>query len=111
MPFVKDEGDNCLLTVYVQPRSTRNRIIGLHGEALKISVAAPPVDGKANVAIIAFLAKVLKMAKTSIVMKSGHESRTKRFILMGIPAALAREMLAEAVRKGLKGGILPHHGA
>ena len=77
-------GEAIILTVYAQPKAANTRIAGIHGEALKISVAAPPVEGKANEALIKYLAKLFQIPKSAIAIKSGEQSRTKRFVLSGL---------------------------
>ena len=67
--------------VYVQPRSSKNMIVGLHGDSLKIKVAAPPVDGAANKACIKFLAKCLSVSASSLDILTGHNCRTKTILL------------------------------
>jgi len=63
--------------IFVQPKSSKNMITGIYGDALKIKLTAPPVDGAANKMCIKFLAKCLKVPKTSLEIISGHTSRTK----------------------------------
>ena len=82
-----------LLTVYIQPRASRNRIAGLHGDALKICITAPPVDNKANGAVIDFLSKFFKISKSNISIKSGKQSRTKHVTIAGLSATAARRFL------------------
>ncbi|MBF0224528.1 MAG: YggU family protein [Desulfobacterales bacterium] len=65
------------LKIFVQPKSSKNSIVGIHGDALKIKIAAPPVDNEANKSCIEFLSKILKMPKSSMDIISGHTSRTK----------------------------------
>lgn len=67
--------------LYVQPRSSRNQIVGLHGNALKVKIKAPPVDGAANKMCIAVLAKALNVPKSDIEIVSGHAARTKRLLV------------------------------
>lgn len=66
-----------ILTLHIQPGAKKTEISGLHGDALKIRLAAPPVDGKANEALIHFLAKTLDIARSAICLKSGQTSRRK----------------------------------
>jgi uncharacterized protein (TIGR00251 family) len=66
------------IKVFVQPRSSQNKIVGSYGDALKIKLTAPPVDGAANKMCIDFLAKLFKLPKTAIEIISGHSSRTKQ---------------------------------
>ncbi len=66
-----------LLSVHIQPRASANRLAGMHGDALKIGITAPPVDNRANKAVIALLARMLHLPKTRLTIKSGHQSRAK----------------------------------
>ena len=66
-----------LLTVHVQPGARRTEIVGLHGDALKIRLSAPPVDGKANATLLAFIAERLDIGKSAVSLKSGQTSRRK----------------------------------
>lgn len=72
------------LRIYVQPRSSRNKICGIHGDALKIAVTAPPVDGKANGIIVAFLAKYFGVSKKTVMISSGAKSRTKTVVFKSL---------------------------
>ena len=66
-----------LLRLHVQPRAAHNQVAGLQGEALKLRLTSPPVDGKANKAVIATLARLLDLPKSSLTLRSGLQSRTK----------------------------------
>ena len=60
-------GDGCIsLTLHIQPGAKRTEFAGLHGDALKIRLAAPPVDGKANEALIKFIAETLGLARSAV---------------------------------------------
>lgn len=76
--WIQDQGARCVLTLHIQPGAKKSEIVGQHGEALKIRLAAPPVDGKANAALLAFLAKTLGLAKSDVRLKTGDTSRHKR---------------------------------
>ena len=65
------------LSLHVQPGALKSECAGLHGEALKIRLAAPPVDGKANEALLRFLAQRLAIPRQQISLKSGQTSRQK----------------------------------
>ena len=67
--------------VLVKPRSFKNRLIGIHGEALEIKITAPPVNNAANRMCIKFLAKALDVPKSSLEIVSGHTSRNKQVLL------------------------------
>jgi uncharacterized protein (TIGR00251 family) len=85
------------LTVHIQPSARRNEIVGLQGEALKIKVAAPPVDNKANAALIDFLSETLGLPKSAIAIRHGATSRRKLVQLAG-DAGLAARLEALAGR-------------
>ena len=80
-PFMKTTPQGILLKVYVQPRAARNSIAGIHGEAIKIRLTAPPVEGAANSMCTKVLAKFLKIPKTAIHIVAGKTSRTKHILL------------------------------
>jgi uncharacterized protein (TIGR00251 family) len=65
------------LKVYLQPKSSKNEIVGPYRDGIKVRVTAPPVEGKANEALIKFLAKEFKISASSIEILRGHHSREK----------------------------------
>lgn len=71
------------LTLHIQPGAKKTEFAGLHGDALKIRLAAPPVDGKANEALIKFVAETLKLPKSAVNLKSGQTSRRKVLEVIG----------------------------
>lgn len=71
------DGEDLVLRIHAQPRASRNEIAGLHGDALKIRVAAPPVDGEANEALQKFLGKTFGVPKSAVAVESGDSSRHK----------------------------------
>jgi uncharacterized protein (TIGR00251 family) len=79
--------------VKVHPRAKKNAITGELGEALKISLTAPPIDGKANEACIEFFAKLLKVPRSSVTIASGQSSRTKVIRVIGLSAEEIRRRL------------------
>lgn len=85
--FVRDVPDGCVLSVRVHPGARRNAVIGVHADALKISLTTPPVDGRANEALIAFLAEALQLSKARISLLSGTTSRSKVVRIAGKSAA------------------------
>lgn len=84
MPYlsVKDT-DSVLVSVHVQPRASRNAICGLHDGTLKVAITTPPVDGKANQAVVKFLAKALNIPKRDVIIHSGKTSRRKVLLITG----------------------------
>lgn len=80
MNYLKKTADGVTLTVYVQPRSSKNAVVGIHADALKVKLKAPPVDGAANKMCMEFVAKTVGLPKSAVEILSGHNSRTKRFL-------------------------------
>lgn len=78
---------HCRLMIKATPNASRSEVVGWVGEALKIRLKAPPVDGKANAELIRFLAKALGLPKTSIAIVAGTNSRQKQVILEGVSDA------------------------
>ena len=76
------------LTLHIQPGAKKTEFAGLHGDALKIRLAAPPVDGKANDALIKFVAETLKLPKSAVNLKSGQTSRRKVLEVSGAEASV-----------------------
>ena len=81
-----DSPEGIILRIHVQPGAGRSAVVGRHGDALKVRVAAPPVEGRANEAARALLAEVLGVSKSDVELTSGQSSRTKRFRLKGLDA-------------------------
>jgi uncharacterized protein (TIGR00251 family) len=72
------DGEDLLLFVKVQPKASRDELAEPLGDALKVRITAPPVDGKANSHLIRFLAKTFGVAKSAVILESGDSSRSKR---------------------------------
>ena len=94
MTWLVADGKGVTLRLHIQPGAKKTEVVGLHGEALKIRLAAPPVDGKANACLIAFLADRLGVARAAISLLSGESSRAKRVHVSGVTDAEARARLA-----------------
>lgn len=77
-------GNGVVLDVKVVPNASCDKLDGILGDKLKIRLQAPPVEGKANKALVRFLAKSLNISKSDVVLLSGETSRTKRIMLRGI---------------------------
>lgn len=91
--WVTEDKNGCIFQVRVMPRSRRNAIVGLHGDALKIRLTAPPVDGKANQALLKFLAKRLGVSPSAVEIVAGHTSRQKRVRVAGVSADAVQALL------------------
>lgn len=94
------ERDAIVLRVHVQPGAGRSSIVGRHGTSLKVRVAAPPIDGRANTAAAALVAEALGVKERDVELVSGDRSRLKRFRVSGVEAddveSRLRQALAEA---------------
>jgi uncharacterized protein (TIGR00251 family) len=98
--IVQDTKDGVLLTVHVQPKASKTECVGIHGHAVKIRVAAAPVDGAANEELMRFLAEQLSVARTSVRMHSGAGSRSKRVLVTGLTSDQVRARLRLPSRAG-----------
>jgi uncharacterized protein (TIGR00251 family) len=90
---VTEREEGAIFRVRVLPRSRRDEVVGLHGDALKIRLMAPPVEGKANRALQEFLAGRLGVSRSAVEILSGHASRQKRVRVAGVSAAAIRALL------------------
>ena len=91
--WLRETDGQATLTLHIQPGAKKTEIAGEHGDALKIRLAAPPVDGRANKAVIAYLAKICHLPKSAFTLKSGHQSRSKTLLLSGIDGQALQELL------------------
>jgi uncharacterized protein (TIGR00251 family) len=92
--FLTATDGGVILSVHVQPRAGTTAVRGRHGDALKIRVAAPPVDGRATEAARRALAETLAVSPAAVMLVSGEHSRLKRFRVEGLDAAEAARRLA-----------------
>ncbi len=79
--------------VHVVPRARETAVVGLHGEAIKIHVAAPPTDGAANAELLRFLAARLRVPRAAVTLVRGASGRRKTIAVDGVTAAAARQRL------------------
>ena len=93
LPFLQEGPEGCLLKILLRPRSTRERIVGVQGDCLKISVNAPPVEGKANEACLRFLAGQLGLRRSQLSVQGGHRSPHKLIAISACPAQALQERL------------------
>jgi uncharacterized protein (TIGR00251 family) len=81
------------LRLRVQPRASREEVTGLAGDAIRVRLTAPPVDGAANEALVRFLATCLQVSRPAVVLVAGHTSRTKLVEVAGLsPEEAARRL-------------------
>lgn len=81
--WLRSDKAGVILNLHIQPGAKKTEVVGPHGDALKIRLAAPPVDGKANAALIDFIAEKLGVGKATVRLVSGQTSRTKRLYISG----------------------------
>jgi uncharacterized protein (TIGR00251 family) len=94
MLSVHDSPGGVTFAVRVHPRAKKNGITGELGDALKVSLTAPPIDGKANQACIEFFAKLLEVPRSSVTIASGQTSRQKLIRVIGLSAEEVRKRTA-----------------
>jgi len=97
---VQDTSAGATFAVRLHPRAKRNAITGTLGDALKLSLTAPPVEGRANQACIGFLAEVLRLPRSSVTIAAGHGSRNKLVRIAGMTASALQQRLAELLAAG-----------
>lgn len=92
--WLRDTADGVEISIYVQPGAKSTEVSGEHDGALKLRINAPPVDGKANAAVIAFLAECCGVSKSKVTLLSGDTNRRKRLRITGVSAeTVAKQLL------------------
>ncbi len=102
MPWLTDTPQGTVLNLRIVPRASKNAIQGEHGDALKVRLCAPPVDGAANAALIEFLADACDLPRARVQLLSGQTSRNKRVLLTGVSAAAIRSQIQAGKQEGLR---------
>ncbi|HBA26063.1 MAG TPA: YggU family protein [Nitrospinae bacterium] len=92
---LKEDKNGVVFTVKVQPRSSKNEICGIYGDAVKIKLTSPPVEGEANESLINFLSKSLNICKGQIEIIGGHKSKNKLIKMRGVK----RERIEECLKQ------------
>jgi uncharacterized protein len=95
--FAQDSPDGCTLAVRIHPGARKNAVTGTHAEAIKISLTTPPTDGRANEALIALLADLLRLPRARISLLTGATSRAKLLRIAGKSAAEVQAALLPPV--------------
>lgn len=91
MPYLTLSTDGTvLLRLHVQPKASKSRIVGLHDSCLKLAVAAPPVEGKANKEVVKFLAAILGVPARDVTVRSGIQARRKLVAVKALTGAEVR---------------------
>jgi len=91
--WIREEGGGVTLELLIQPRASRTRVVGEHDGRLKLQLAAPPVDGEANAALVEFLASALRVRKADVAIARGDTGRRKTVRIAGATAAAVLQAL------------------
>lgn len=94
--WLREEGGALTLELLIQPRASRTRVVGEHDGRLKVQLAAPPVDGEANAALVEFLADALRVKKAAVEVLRGETGRRKTVRVAGVAAEAALAALLPA---------------
>ena len=96
-PWIEARSDGVVLALHVQPGARRTAIVGPHGDRLKVAVSSPPAEGRANAALLEYLAERLAVPKSCLRLLSGASSREKRVAIdAALPASAVVAALAPA---------------
>jgi uncharacterized protein len=98
--IARDIEGGAILTVHVQPKASRTECVGIHGDALKIRVAAPPRDGAANEELLRFLADRCAVSRADVRIHGGNAARHKRLYVKGVTAEMLLTRLLPQDEKG-----------
>lgn len=101
MQMLRETKDGVTFAIRVLPRSSKCGLAGLQGEALKIRIKEPPVEGRANDACIRFLASLFKVNKNRIAIEAGHKSKNKQVSIAGLKGEDIRIVLEARLREPL----------
>ena len=99
MPWIKETPGGVTVSLLIQPRASKNEIVGPQGESLKVRLTAPPVAGAANKMCVTYLAKSLRISKSSLEIISGQSSRHKQILIRSDEGVdTIREKLEKAIK-------------
>ena len=107
---IRDTPSGATFQVKVHPRAKKNAITGEIGDALRLALTAPPVEGRANQACIEFLAEVLNVPRSSVTIAAGESSRDKVIRVLGLAAAQVEERLLKKSVAGSQSSRRPITG-
>ena len=100
--MISQHDEGCVLVVWAQPGARRNALQGEYRGALKVTVAAPPEDGRANAAICEVLQQTLQLKKSQITLLNGQTSREKKFLIIGISMQELQQRIASHLASTVK---------
>jgi uncharacterized protein (TIGR00251 family) len=96
-PWLRWDREGVIVHLFIQPRASRNELVGVQGEEMKIRLTSPPVEGAANRLCCEFLAKLLGVAKGQVEITGGEKSRHKRILIRGATEENVRQVMEEQV--------------
>lgn len=97
-PYIKSSKDGTVLEVFVAPRAKRSSFVGFHGGVPKMSLAAPPIEGRANEELLSLLKGIFSLSTRQIELLRGDSSRRKFVLLRGVSAEKAVQVLESMAR-------------
>ena len=97
-PYLHQAAGGVILDLMVQPRASRNEVAGVQGDALKVRLTSPPVEGAANKLCGEFFAKLFGVAKGEVELVAGERSRHKRLLIRGVELSEADRLLAAQMK-------------
>lgn len=98
MKWIQSTSDGATLSIWVQPKASRSRVVGEYDSWLKVQIAAPPTDGEANAELVELLKKILGVPKRNIELVDGLRDRRKRVQVRGADASEIVRLLTESSR-------------
>jgi len=96
MPWLKSTKDGVVIFIHLTPRAKRDAVEGQHGDALKVKIKAPPVDGKANDYLLKFIAGKLSIPRANLALIRGETSRDKQVLVTGLDETEIRSRLTKS---------------
>jgi hypothetical protein len=96
---IKKTDSGISFKIFVQPKASKNSVVGVHDDALKIRLTAPPVDGAANKLCIKYLSKITGIPKSAVEITSGHSSRTKHILVQCQNSNLCPDEVFEKIKR------------
>ena len=93
-PFLQETADGSVISLLVQPRASKNQVVGVQGDALKVKLTSPPVDGAANRCCCEYLAGLFSVAKSRVSLVNGEKSRKKKVLLRGVTRQQAADVIS-----------------
>lgn len=100
MPYISTLSDGTVvLSLHVQPKASKSRVVGLHDGCLKVAVAAPPIEGRANKEVVKLVAGILGIAARQVTVKTGTLSRKKLLVVKALPEAEVRAAIEKTLQE------------